>query len=308
MDAPEMHIMFRQYAQQMGMQNVRAILPEQIDLCLNTSVMDIVNQIIKENISSTNDRVITDNSKIGQINALRTLYQVKLIDMSPEASATEDKRVFTFSAADRHTGRMTAVFNNNSHSIPDYMYLVDFSINYKKVKNNFGYDGKTARSVTDYVSPVFEEDGLETNYFPVRLIDDSYLADTLNDFILKPRLRSPIMVVYKNGENNVFDLYIDKFKKVGLENDPRYVLNNNLVPYMLRMSYIAKPKLIEYREDLGPENKNCDLPEYLHVDVVKHAVDLYRTAISGSAMAAQNQEQAARQEAMRNNYRNEGNQ
>ena len=65
--------MFRQYAQQMGMQNVRAILPEQIDLLLNTSIMDIVNQTIKENIGVTNDRVITDNSKIGQINALRTL-------------------------------------------------------------------------------------------------------------------------------------------------------------------------------------------------------------------------------------------
>ena len=68
--------MFRQYAQQMGMQNVRAILPEQIDLLLNTSIMDIVNQTIKENIGVTNDRVITDNSKIGQINALRTLYKV----------------------------------------------------------------------------------------------------------------------------------------------------------------------------------------------------------------------------------------
>mgnify|MGYP006955536998 CR=1 FL=1 len=29
-----MHVMFRQYAQQMGMQNVRAILPEQIDLLI----------------------------------------------------------------------------------------------------------------------------------------------------------------------------------------------------------------------------------------------------------------------------------
>ena len=40
MTTPEMHVMFRQYAQQMGMQNTRAILPEQIDLLLNTSQMD----------------------------------------------------------------------------------------------------------------------------------------------------------------------------------------------------------------------------------------------------------------------------
>ena len=74
MTIEEMHVWFRQNAQQMGLQNVRAILPEQIDLLLNTSIYDIVNQIIQQNIGITNDRVITDNSKIGQINALRTLY------------------------------------------------------------------------------------------------------------------------------------------------------------------------------------------------------------------------------------------
>ena len=83
MTTPEMHVMFRQYAQQMGMQNVRAILPEQIDLLINTSIMDSANEIIKQNIGITNDRVITDNSKIGQINALRSLYHVSILNMSP---------------------------------------------------------------------------------------------------------------------------------------------------------------------------------------------------------------------------------
>ena len=75
MNIADMHIMFRQLAQQMGMQNVRVILPEQIDLLLNTAIVDVVNEIIKRNIAGTNDRVITDNSKIGQINALSTLYK-----------------------------------------------------------------------------------------------------------------------------------------------------------------------------------------------------------------------------------------
>ena len=47
MNIADMHIMFRQLAQQMGMQNVRAILPEQIDLLLNTAIIDVVNEIIK---------------------------------------------------------------------------------------------------------------------------------------------------------------------------------------------------------------------------------------------------------------------
>ena len=85
MNIPEMHVWFRQYAQQMGLQNVRAILPEQIDLVINTSITDIVNQIITQNIGVTNDRIITDNSKISQINALRSLYKTIESNLSDTA-------------------------------------------------------------------------------------------------------------------------------------------------------------------------------------------------------------------------------
>ena len=297
MTTPEMHVMFRQYAQQMGMQNNRAILPEQIDLLINTSIMDSVNEIIKQNIGITNDRVITDNSKIGQINALRSLYRASILDMFP---TNKDDRYFGFSASDRYSGRMSTSSKNSVKDIPNYMFLVDFSLNYKQT-SNIGCDG----SDTQYTPPAFKPDGLITNFFPVRIIDDSFLADTLNDFILKPRLRSPIIVTYNNGADNVFDLYIDKFIKDA--SNSTYYLADRLLPYQLRMSYIAKPAVVAYREDVGGINVDCDLPEYMHVDIVKHAVDLYRIAISGSMMAAQAQEQNARQENMRNNYRNEGN-
>ena len=297
MATPEMHVMFRQYAQQMGMQNTRAILPEQIDLLINTSIMDSVNEIIKQNIGITNDRVITDNSKIGQINALRSLYRVSILDMFP---TNKDDRYFGFSASDRYSGRMSTSSKNIVKDIPNYMFLVDFSLNYKQT-SNIGCDG----SDTQYTPPAFKPDGLITNFFPVRIIDDSFLADTLNDFILKPRLRSPIIVTYNNGADNVFDLYIDKFIKDA--SNSTYYLADRLLPYQLRMSYIAKPAAVAYKEDVGGTNVDCDLPEYMHVDIVKHAVDLYHIAISGSMMAAQAQEQNARQENMRNNYRNEGN-
>ncbi len=307
MTTSEMHVMFRQYAQQMGMQNVRAILPEQIDLLLNTSVMDVVNQIIKENIGITNDRVITDNSKIGQINALRSLYKVELIDMSPiPPTSNKETRVFHFFAEDRNTGRMTTNFIKSvtdAKMLPNYMFLVDFSLNYKKV--NTGYSGKGIFS--DYRDIDWANDSLTTNYFPVRLIDDAFLADTLNDFVLAPRLRSPIIVSYNIGTTQIFDIYIDKFKQIGSNTNVTYALQNNLLPYRLRMSYIGTPNKIKYLSDLGTDNVDCDLPEYMHIDIVKHAVDLYRIAVSGSLMGAQAQEKAAQQENMRNNYRNEGN-
>ena len=426
MTLEEMHIWFRQYAQQMGMQNVRAILPEQIDLLINTSISDIINQIIKENIGITNDRIITDNSKIGQINALKTLYSVKLIDLSPD---NVGNKYMTFDRSDKYVGRITNNNENVDKDFDKFLYFVDASINYRKTKDNIGYTGLNKKTPyckgklltpkdacssdpnsqigfiydtgndaieingvydpitkdqysdtftidisdannirlklrnprsdgynylgvqrlkgslsdfviiptyrltkdfedgdetsddgvlknpfvviqyrnSEYIKPLFTADSIVTNFFPIRLIEDSYLADTLNDFVLKNRLRSPIMVMYNMDEKVIFDIYIDEFKEHDTTEGVRYTLRNGLVPYQLRISYIAIPAKVEYKKDTGEENIECNLPEYLHIDILKHAVDLYRISISGNLQAAKQQEQSAQQENMRNNYRNEGN-
>lgn len=315
MTTAEMHVWFRQYAQQMGMQNVRAILPEQIDLLINTSITDYVNQLIRENVGVTNDRIVTDNSKIGQINALRKLYKVIEVNAKPrimtvlpvdpggttvkpvndtleedqenddenlnqtpgttevpEVGGIIDKNPF-LKKPETFIHRQTANIKDfKTGGTFDYLFLVDFSLNYHR---------DTPTEVT-------------TNYFPVRLIDDAYLADTLNDFVLRPRLRTPIAVIY----NDSIDLYVDVLKNG--------VLPENLQPNKLRVSYIATPAQVHYREDLGEPNEETDLPDYTHIDVLKHAVDLYRVAISGALLSTQQQEQAAAQENNRNNYRNEG--
>lgn len=281
MDIADMHINFRQYAQQMGMQNVRAILPEQIDILLNTSITDTVNQLIRENIGVTNDRTITDNSKIGQINALRTLYKVDEVDITIGTNFTYDS-TRRLSGLIKHIGTNDANVSDSVFGKP--MFLVDISINY--------------RNTTDDII---------TNWYPVRIIDDVYLADTLNDFILKNRWRSPIATVYKNF---TIELYIDKFKA---GNSPIIeVLGNksiNLTPKQLRISTVQYPAKVKFVEDISEGTSvNCDLPESMHEDIVKHAVDLYRVAVNGSLQASQEAEQAQQRENVRNNYRNEGNQ
>lgn len=275
-----MHVWFRQYAQQMGMQNVRAILPEQIDILINTSISDTINQLIRENVGVKSDRVITDNSKIGTVNALRTLYKVTNLPLATSSPA------LGFRAKNSKVGKMSTQDVVNKTSFPNTLFIVDFSIIYKVTTT--GYNGE------DDTPPVFDSDAQETTLYPVRMIDDSYLADTLNDFILKNRLRSPIMVTHSNG---VFDLYIDKFTKKGTY----YTLENNLIPYELRFSYIERPAKVRYSEDINGENVDCNLPEYMHVDILKHAVDLYHAALQGSLIANQARNRNQQQE----NYRNE---
>lgn len=280
MDISEMHKMFRQYAQQMGMQNVRAIMPEQIDLIINNSISDTINQVITQNIGITNDRVISDASKLNQVNALKSLYKVWKGSIADVTIKGKEKTSYIISFQlplnnFKTTGSYTD--DGNSSTAISFLYMVDLSINYKK---------------SDFV----------TNVFPVRIIDDQFVADVVNDFVLAPTMRSPVASIH----DNLVELYIDKADAKPEDRQPFTFKGVSINE--LRLSYIAKPAVVRFAEDVNGTNVNCDLPEYMHVDIVKHAVELYQLAKSGSLAAAQQAQQNQQREQVANNYREDGNQ
>ena len=280
MDIQEMHQMFRQYAQQFGMQNVRAILPEQIDLLINNSISDTINQVITQNIGITNDRVISDASKLNQVNALKSLYKVWKGSISAATVKGKEKTNYIISFQLPLNNFKTAgsyTDDNVSSTAISFLYVVDLSINYKK---------------TDFV----------TNIFPVRIVDDQFVADVVNDFVLAPKMRSPVASIH----DNLIELYIDKADNKPENNQP--FTFNGVSINELRLSYIAKPAVVKFAEDINGTNVDCDLPEYMHVDIVKHAVELYQIAKSGSLAAAQQAQQNQQREQVANNYREYGNQ
>ena len=280
MDIPEMHRMFRQYAQQMGMQNTRAILPEQIDLLINNSISDTINQVITQNIGITNDRVISDASKLNQVNALKSLYKVWKGSIADVTIKGKEKTSYIISfqlplSNFKTTGSYTD--DKNSSTAISFLYVVDLSINYKK---------------SDFVS----------NVFPVRIVDDQFVADVVNDFVLAPTMRSPVASIH----DSLIELYIDKADAKPEDRQPFTFKGVSINE--LRLSYIAKPAVVKFAEDVDGTNVNCDLPEYMHVDIVKHAVELYQIAKSGSLAAAQQAQQNQQREQVANNYREDGNQ
>ena len=269
MTIAEMHVWFRQYATQMGMQNVRAILPEQIDTLINTSIKDTIDEVVNRNVGTTNDRIITDNAKLANINALRTLYKVKTYTVPSGGTVNSYKNTPLTLDSDTILGEAKA------------LYFVDFSIRYA--------NGASA-----------------TRWFPIRIIDDAYLADVLNDWVLAPRLRTPVMVVY-GLDNSVLD---SKFEVYFGDNDNKSLktILSSKRPVQIRCSYIKKPNQVRYLSDIGGTNIDSDLPEQLHIPMLKHAVDLYRASIQGATMSEQRNQQANQQELARNNQRpiNEG--
>lgn len=296
MTTAEMHQMFRNYAQQMGMQNVRAILPSQIDLLLNNSISDTVNQVIAQNIGSTSDRVITDNSKLNQVNALKSLYKVwkakvklptaktnyiasYILPLENFGIASEAKDT-TIKKGDNVYATPGSEANGKPNKI-EYFFLVDLSIDYVKTDSGNSFT---------------------TNIFPIRLVDDQYLADVVNDFVMAPSLRSPVATIH---DNNI-ELYIDKPDASTKSTPATYKFCDGLEVNEIRLSYIGKPGIVKFNEDIGGTDVDCELPESMHVDIVKHAVDLYRTALNGSIVGAQGAQQQQQRENVRNNARDEG--
>lgn len=296
MTTAEMHQMFRNYAQQMGMQNVRAILPSQIDMLLNNSISDTVNQVIAQNIGNTSDRVITDNSKLNQVNALKSLYKVwkgKVTLPTPKTNyiasymlplenfgiATEAKDA-KIKKGDNVYGTPGSADIGKPKKI-EYFFLVDLSIDYVKTLSGGSFN---------------------TNIFPIRLIDDQYLADVVNDFVMAPSLRSPVATIH---DTNI-ELYIDKPDAATKSTPESYTFGDGLKVNEIRLSYISKPGIVKFNEDLGGEDVDCELSESMHVDIVKHAVDLYRTALNGGIVGAQGAQQQQQRENVRNNARDEG--
>lgn len=283
-----MHVWFRQYAQQMGMQNVRAILPEQIDVLINTSISDTVNELVNSHVAITNDRIVTDNAKLGQVNALRTLYANREILLQ---SPGETRIYIENDSPDGHI-IIYDFFGEDSDYLVNGMYMVDLSISYTNSSKR-------------------------TSWYPVRIIDNMLLADTLQDFVLKPRLRSPIAVFHSSsaaipnslGENVIYDNRLELFLGKDYNKGNGIFSNNSIALNVLKVGYLKKPAKVCYRADIpGGVNTNCDLPAYLHENILKHAVDLYRVAIQGSLYANQQQQQAQQREIGRNNVRpdNEG--
>ena len=296
MTTAEMHQMFRNYAQQMGMQNVRAILPSQIDLLLNNSISDTVNQVIAQNIGSTSDRVITDNSKLNQVNALKSLYKVWKAKVKLPAAKTNyiasyvlplDNFGIASEAKDSTIKKGDNVYatpgsaDNGKPTKIEYFFLVDLSIDYVKA------DGGSS---------------FTTNIFPIRLVDDQYLADVVNDFVMAPSLRSPVATIHDNS----IELYIDKPDANTKSTPAAYKFGGGLEVNEIRLSYIGKPGIVKFNEDIGGTDIDCELPESMHVDIVKHAVDLYRTALNGGIVGAQGAQQQQQRENVRNNARDEG--
>ena len=220
MTIEEKHVVFRELAQQMGMQTARALLPEEIDICLNVAINDIVKELITSSVGYApyNDKVARHNSAVSPINGLRTLY--KKGDVIVSASSVKNTII--------------DIADNN------VMIYTGFRVIYN---DNTMYD--------------------------CRIIEAEHLAQTLNDYCNRAAKDSPICTV--SGDTN----------KISLEVYTGNSTSNTISK--IQYLYIKNPAVVYYDENDINKCVNCDLPSYLHLDVVKRAVNVYLQSIGAVA-------------------------
>ena len=219
MGIEDMHKLFRALGQQMGMQQVRAILPATIDSYINTSInIKVRNLLIQNTNVDFESRMVVRREEIIPINALRTLYK-------------EEEKA-------------NLVVGSNITINTDLMVLLGVSIKYNGEIKRYG----------------------------CRLIDNIELENTLNDYCNGP---------YK--EHPIANLYGDRIRM--------YFGNYNPSGYTAYIKYIKQPAIVKLSEDSSVPSVDCDLPEYLHIEIVDTAVKKFFESVGYTTPQTKQQNQ-----------------
>lgn len=231
MNIIEVHSMFRSIAQQQGMQTVRAILPEDIDIHLNNAIINKVRSIINSNVTDNYSmrlaggrvaNIISPLNSTSVINALRTLYRQYSVsssrqDYNPEIGGYSRRTPYKFSIPQN--------IDNN------VMLYLSASIYYS-----------------------------DDESYKCRFVDVDELENTFNDYCNAPSDKYPIAILLAGSADNSLTVGVfgDKNRKPVLL-EIRYIKLPNKVKYSDNEAERVNPDIPDY---LIPEVVNIAVNEY----------------------------------------------
>ncbi len=220
MNIYEMHTTFRALGQQVGMQLIRAILPESIDVFLNETINEKVRNVVITNASTQfGDRVAIQDNSISPINRIRTLVKSKPLAITNPIGDIND-------------------FYEVIMDVEDVMFYTSFGVKYPNIKR-----------------------------VGARFIKSDKLDDTRRDYCNRESWDYPIVTMKSNNSSDEYvELYID---------------NESKIPAFLVVSYIELPAIVKWSNDVNIK-VDCNLPEYIHNEIVELAVDKFFKSIGST--------------------------
>lgn len=267
MNIQEMHNTFRTLGQQMGMQLIRGILPESIDVYLNDVIIEKTQQELLGGVrTALQDSVNTQASTMSPINTFRTLYRSARYSINTDLVNPDTNKVSFYNEA------------NGFHIINIPTIDSDITVDEREYKINpmmfLGFS-------------VEYETTLRGNAVACRLIGSDVLETTLRDYCNGASKDSPIVVL------NSIPVIKDGIEQTGVISNEQleiYTGTKDCKVKFLNVKYIKVPNVVKYDMDLV-KCVNCDLPPYTHFDIVEKAVMKFYASVGANVPNQANQQQ-----------------
>lgn len=255
MNIQEMHNTFRTLGQQMGMQLIRGILPESIDVYLNDVIIEKTQVELLQGVrTALQDSVNTQASTMSPINAFRSLYRTARYAINTEDVNEDTKKVSYYNA------------NNGFHIINIPVVGSEITVDTKEYK----------------ISPMMflgfsveYDNTLRGNSIACRMIGSDVLETTLRDYCNGASKDSPIVClssipIVENG--------LEKIGVISNEQLEIYTNSKGCEVKFLNIKYIKTPNVVKHDIDIA-KCVNCDLPAYTHFDIVEKAVAKFYASV-----------------------------
>lgn len=250
-----MHNTFRTLGQQMGMQLIRGILPESIDVYLNDVIIEKTQVELLQGVrTALQDSVNTQASTMSPINAFRSLYRTARYAINTEDVNEDTKKVSYYNA------------NNGFHIINIPVVGSEITVDTKEYK----------------ISPMMflgfsveYDNTLRGNSIACRMIGSDVLETTLRDYCNGASKDSPIVClssipIVENG--------LEKTGVISNEQLEIYTNSKGCEVKFLNIKYIKTPNVVKHDIDIT-KCVNCDLPAYTHFDIVEKAVAKFYASV-----------------------------
>lgn len=251
MNIQEMHNTFRTLGQQMGMQLIRGILPESIDVYLNDAIIEKTQQELLSSVDiAIKSSVDTQASTMSAINTFKTLFKsVRYkIDTNKIDYYNKDNGFYIINIP---TVNSDITVDEHEYRINPMMFL-GFSIEYSNTLRGSSVD--------------------------CRIVGSDVIETTLRDYCNSASKEAPIVVLNSipNIENGNESQGVDSNQQLEIYTDTK-----DCEVKFLNIKYIKVPNVVKYDKDIN-KCVNCDLPIHTHFEIVERAVAKFYASIGVS--------------------------
>ena len=282
MNIQQMHESFRVIGQQMGMQLVRGILPESIDVYLNNVIVEKTQIDLLNNVKTVlQDNVNMQGSTMSPINLFRSLYRntrYKIQYTDSERSVIEN----AYNAANStNQGYLLLLcddkkdFNTNNGYHKIWLPTINYK-NYRKLSHLILGEGEYFINPMLYLGFSVEyDDNSQGNSTACRLIGADTLETTFRDYCNGASKKEPIVTMVSNP---ILEGNVESGSGIANEYIELYTNTKDCRAKYLNIKYIKTPNVVKWDTDIA-KCVNCDLPEYTHFEIVERAVRKFFTSV-----------------------------